>query len=124
MTRKKIVGASEIQEVVRTLLCLGQVYTFLSKRGLLVSSTLRALNYAEQCGPRMLSCIDDDVTPVVSSELLRSLSSQVFSAGIVGRPDVSHNYMKIGADLFQARLNNLDDTDLLRSDGDEELGNL
>src|SRR5690606_17568484 len=69
--RKKI-GLAELQEVVRTLLCLAQgimssliitllwhcliflVYTFQSKKGLLVNSTLRALHCAEQCGPCML----------------------------------------------------------------------
>eukprot|EP01126_Amoeba_proteus_P049631 TRINITY_DN5816_c0_g1_i2.p1 TRINITY_DN5816_c0_g1~~TRINITY_DN5816_c0_g1_i2.p1 ORF type:complete len:193 (-),score=39.58 TRINITY_DN5816_c0_g1_i2:499-1005(-) len=78
----------EKQEIVRTLLCLAQVYCFQCRRSLAIYCTIRALNTAQQMGT------------TATSEFIRSLSGNILSAGMAGKPEISRNYLKIVQEVF------------------------
>eukprot|EP01126_Amoeba_proteus_P049630 TRINITY_DN5816_c0_g1_i1.p1 TRINITY_DN5816_c0_g1~~TRINITY_DN5816_c0_g1_i1.p1 ORF type:complete len:174 (-),score=36.10 TRINITY_DN5816_c0_g1_i1:331-780(-) len=67
----------EKQEIVRTLLCLAQVYCFQCRRSLAIYCTIRALNTAQQMGT------------TATSEFIRSLSGNILSAGMAGKPEIT-----------------------------------
>eukprot|EP01125_Pyxidicula_operculata_P022380 TRINITY_DN910_c1_g1_i1.p1 TRINITY_DN910_c1_g1~~TRINITY_DN910_c1_g1_i1.p1 ORF type:complete len:2117 (+),score=467.99 TRINITY_DN910_c1_g1_i1:912-6353(+) len=86
--RKKDLTIGDMQEIIRIMLCYGQVHYYLCNTQQLTYCTLLALNMAEQIGG-------------VSSELRRALWSGILASSIQKSTHFGLTYNKLGKVLFK-----------------------